>query len=142
MKGPAGRYREPGEPVYVIVNARADCPMTYTTCPAERVASEMAMLAERIHNLLWNPPDPSARHSELVAILATFFRIHSYVDGNGRIARILFRRASELLKLPLNDRWTMEVSAYGAALSLAIECYPLSPKPLEAYLKRFFDVSA
>ena len=137
--GAVGRYRVPGEPVYVLVNLRPEAPMVHLTCPAERVPAEMAFLGERIRALLTDPPETAQQHSELAAILATFFRIHPYRDGNGRIARILFRRIALLLGLPLNDRWTLEDSAYGGAMSLSVECFPLSPKPLETFLKRFFD---
>ena len=97
------------------------------------------MLGRRIRALLTEPLAPATQHSELAAILATFFRIHPYRDGNGRIARILFRRIARLLELPLNDRWTLETGAYGPGMSLSIECFHLSQKPLESYLKRFFD---
>jgi fido (protein-threonine AMPylation protein) len=113
--------------------------MVSRTCPAERVAPEMQMLGRRMRSLLTDPPAPELRRSELAAVLATFFRIHPYRDGNGRIARLLFRRIALLLELPLNDRWTLETGAYGAAMSLSVECFHLSPKPLESYLKRFFD---
>jgi len=113
--------------------------MVSHTCPAPRVAPEMQMLGQRIRALLADPPAPERQRSELAAILATFFRIHPYRDGNGRIARLLFRRIALLLGLPLNDRWTLETGGYGAAMSLSVECFHASPKPLETYLKRFFD---
>ena len=137
--GAVGRYRAPGEPVFVLVNVRPEAPMVSFTCPAERVAQEMEMLSRRIRTVLTDPPEPEVQRKALAAILATFFRIHPYRDGNGRIARIVFRRAAAMLGLPLNDRWTLDFGSYGAGLSLAIECFHLSPKPLESYLKRFFD---
>lgn len=139
LRGRAGCYRVQGEPVVVRVPVRAAAPMVSRTCPPARVAPEMAMLGHRLRKLLTDPPAPDNCRAELAAVLATFFRIHPYMDGNGRIARILFRRAAALLGLPLNDRWTLEHRGYGAALSLMVESYPLSPKPLEAYLDRFFD---
>ncbi len=55
--GAVGRYRVPGEPVYVLVNLRPEAPMVHLTCPAERVAMEMSFLGERIRALLNDPPD-------------------------------------------------------------------------------------
>ena len=96
------------------------------------------MLGSRIRDLLTDPPAPDDQRKELAAILATFFRIHPYRDGNGRIARIIFKRIARLLDLPLSDRWTLDDSGYGAAMSLAVESYPLSPRPLEFVLDRYF----
>ena len=136
--GAVGRYRTVGEPVYVLVNIRPEAPMVHTTCPPQRVAFEMAMLGHRIRGLLTDPPTPDQQRRDPAAILATFFRIHPYRDGNGRIARILFRRIAILLGLPLTDRWTLDASSYGGAMSLAIECYSMSPRPLEFVLNRYF----
>ncbi|MDJ0628424.1 MAG: Fic family protein [Rhodobacter sp.] len=136
--GAIGRYRKLDEPVFVLVNVRPEAPMVSTTCPPARVAQEMAMLGNRIRSLLTDPPAPEQQRKELAAILATFFRIHPYRDGNGRIARILFRRAARLLELPLTERWSLDTSGYGAAMSLAVESYHLSPRPLEFVLNRYF----
>jgi fido (protein-threonine AMPylation protein) len=140
--GAVGRYRKVGEPVYVLVNVRPEAPMVHTTCTPARVAIEMAMLGDRIRSLLTDPPAPEHQRRDLAAILATFFRIHPYRDGNGRIARILFRRLAMLLGLPLTDRWTLDTSSYGGAMSLAIESYPMSPRPLEFVLNRYFEPAA
>ncbi len=136
--GAVGRYRKKGEPVFVFVNVRPEAPMVSTTCPPARVAQEMGLLGDRIRKLLTDPPAPEVQRQELAAILATFFRIHPYRDGNGRIARILFKRTAGLLGLPLTDRWTLDTSGYGAAMSLAVESYHLSPRPLEFLLNRYF----
>ncbi len=133
----AGAYRGPGEPVVVRLKVRADAPMVSRTCPPERVATEMRLLSLRIEALLRDPVRPEMRYRELAAILAAFFRIHPYIDGNGRVARIMVRRAAGLLNLPLNRRWTLDRAGYGPGMSLAIETYHLSPLPLESYLRRF-----
>lgn len=139
IAGRAGHYRGAGQQVCVRLVIGGGPAMAAATCPPERVASEMQQFSAWIRATLTSPPPPASARRALGDLLATFFRIHPYLDGNGRVARVWFHRAAALLDLPLNSRWTLDRRAYGSGVWLAVTSYPVSPRPMEIYLQRFFD---
>ena len=136
--GSAGRYRRVGEEV-VIYGALGGKPCAVRTSPSNRVAQDMAVLSRDIRTLLTSPPDdPVERRAGLSTAFGNFLCIHPYTDGNGRLARILFQRGCALLELCAGGKWRLDDRCYGRGLGLAAECSFKSPRPIIAYMERFY----
>ncbi|MGC9420609.1 MAG: Fic family protein [Rhodovulum sp.] len=136
--GPVGRYRGVGEHVAMRMPLPG-APIVTAGCPPEAVAARMARLSDRIGALLGDPPAPDRARAELVAIFAEFLLIHPYMDGNGRVARILFRRAAGLLDLSLSPRWTLDARPYGAGLSMSLLGARRAPQMMDRFMDRYFS---
>ncbi|TCP42415.1 Fic family protein [Rhodovulum marinum] len=135
--GSAGRYRGVGEHVAMRMPLPG-APIVTAGCPPEAVAARMARLSDRIGALLGDLPAPDRARAELVAIFTEFLLIHPYMDGNGRVARILFRRGAALLDLPLSPRWTLDARPYGAGLSMSLLGARRAPQMMDRFMDRYF----
>jgi fido (protein-threonine AMPylation protein) len=98
----AGRFRQPGEDVYV---GGPNPSNEFKGVEATQIADEL----QKLYNTLRPEEIPKERKDFSLwaaRFLERFFRIHPFVDGNGRIARLMLRK------------WALEVSlSFSAELS-------------------------
>lgn len=102
------------------------------------VYSEMAILQSRI-DLLRDAELPVVQHFfESVALFRRFSCIHPYLNGNGRISRLLLAALVSMVDLMPNESWTWSTRPYGREISGYFDCYLENPHLLTSYLAQWF----
>lgn len=136
----AGRFRVAGEDAYFGGDGR----FQLRGCNADEIPRELTKLAasmfgsSKVADL-----DQEAFLFHSALFLERFFKIHPFVDGNGRIARMLLRVAARatgrFMFSPFNAKNSRERRRYISALQLAHARPELSSsyRPMQQWLRAF-----
>jgi Fic/DOC family len=108
--------------------------------PAAEVAARMEGFAAEAA-AIWAGGDRVTEAEALASLarmLATFFAIHPYLDGNGHVGRMLAVLLADRLGLHTDPGWTLHQRPYGHVFSLCLQWYPAHPDLLADHLRRWF----
>ncbi len=140
--GPRGPIRRPGQfrtdgQGMAVRGFMGDAQTRCDLCSGARVAGDMAAFAEDMRRALDAPQDYGPADALLAAIFARLCLIHPFSDGNGRVARAAVLLAAPLLGLRLAPTWQVERRAYGSGMSVSLQAWVHTDRPLRQYLGRF-----
>jgi hypothetical protein len=102
------------------------------------VANEMEILASRIFALKDKPLEPIEYFFQIVSIFRRFNVIHPYLNGNGRMARLLLAVLASARGIPVSEHWTFHLRPYDGFIGFCFDEYGENPHLLTAYLTRWF----
>ena len=70
-----------------------------------------------------------------VQAFVQFNKIHPYLDGNGRISRILFALILAHKGIQLSAHWTLDKRPFNTGIDLLFRRFDEHPEAMENYLK-------
>jgi fido (protein-threonine AMPylation protein) len=102
------------------------------------VAPEMATLGEKIALINFDEEDSVVYFYNIVSIFRRYSAIHPYVNGNGRISRLVLGLLAHMNNINVSPEWTFHIRPYGHVIGLCFQEYRTHPHFLTAYLSRWF----
>jgi fido (protein-threonine AMPylation protein) len=111
--------------------------LTRFTDPKD-VQDELTVLKTKVVDLQSKRMDELSYFIESVSIFRRFSTIHPYLNGNGRISRLMLALLAEMKGIRVKDNWTYHIRPYGNFMGIYFQEYPKNPHTLVAYLLRWF----
>lgn len=102
------------------------------------VQNELTNLKAKVLELQAKKMDDVSYFIESVSIFRRFSTIHPYLNGNGRISRLMLALLADMKGIPVKDTWTFHVRPYSNFMGVYFQEYLTNPHTLVAYLLRWF----
>jgi fido (protein-threonine AMPylation protein) len=98
----------------------------------------MQGLAIEISSLLLTTQSEVSFFRKAVRIFVRFNQIHPYLDGNGRMSRMLIALMMNARDIRVSDSWTLGERPYDLSIDQCFRNYAEVPLAMDAYLLRWF----
>jgi fido (protein-threonine AMPylation protein) len=106
--------------------------------PPGHIPSLMQGLAIEISSLLLTTQSEVSFFWKAVRIFVRFNQIHPYLDGNGRMSRMLIALMMNARDIRVSDSWTLGERPYDLSIDQCFRNYAEVPLAMDAYLLRWF----
>jgi fido (protein-threonine AMPylation protein) len=105
----------------------------------EDVSNEIDFLKSKIVSLHDTKLDVVPYFAESVSIFRRFSSIHPYLNGNGRISRLMLALLADMKGIHVSSDWHFHKRPYDNFIGFCFQQYPTNPHLLIAYLSRWFS---
>jgi fido (protein-threonine AMPylation protein) len=104
----------------------------------ENVAAEISVLNAQIVRMIEMRLEVVPHFFECVSLFRRFCAIHPYLNGNGRIARLMLAVMANMRGISANESWTYHARPYDSFIGFCFDHYRENPHLLTAYLSKWF----